>query len=131
MNNLFITAASAVLALSCADPAAAKADFSGKTITIVIGFGAGGSYDAYSRLIADHIGAYLPGHPTVIVNNMPGGGGRRSEVYLATAAPKDGTVVSIVPDSIVLDSLEGDLPGKLTPARSHISAECLPPTMES
>jgi tripartite-type tricarboxylate transporter receptor subunit TctC len=49
----------------------------------------------------------------VIVNNMPGGGGRRSEVYLATAAPKDGTVISIVPDSTVLDSLEGNLPEKI------------------
>ena len=96
-------------------PALANVDFSGKTVTIVVGFGAGGGYDAYARLAASHLGNFLPGHPSVIVDNMPGGGGRRAEAYLATVAPKDGTVISIVPNTIGLDSLEGLLP-------HHVSA---------
>ncbi|MCP4383221.1 MAG: hypothetical protein GY798_17690 [Hyphomicrobiales bacterium] len=48
---------------------AADVDFSGKTITMVVGFGAGGGYDAYGRLAADHIGRFLPGNPTIVVEN--------------------------------------------------------------
>ena len=96
-------------------PSVTRADdaFAGKTITIVVGYAAGGGYDAYARLAADHLGKFLPGHPAVIVENMEGGGGRRSEVFLATAAPKDGTVMSIVPNSFAADSaqklIEGDV----------------------
>jgi len=80
--------------------------FASKTITIVVGYGPGGGYDAYARLAADHLGKFLPGHPAVVVENMEGGGGRRSEVFLATAAPKDGSVISLVPDSFASDSAQ-------------------------
>jgi tripartite-type tricarboxylate transporter receptor subunit TctC len=102
------------LALAQTAPASAEADFAGKTITIVVGFGAGGGYDAYARLAADHLGAFLPGRPTVIVDNMTGGGGRKSEAYLATAAPTDGTVISLMPNTTPLDSLEGGFTGAVT-----------------
>lgn len=84
----------------------AEEAFSGKTITIVVGYAAGGGYDAYARLAADHLGKFLPGKPAVIVENMEGGGGRRSEVFLASAAAKDGTVISIVPNSFASDSAQ-------------------------
>src|SRR5712692_6936197 len=48
--------------------------YRGKTIRIVVGFPPGGGYDTYARAIARHLGQYLPGNPTVIVDNMPGAG---------------------------------------------------------
>ena len=48
--------------------------YSGKTIRIVVGFSAGGGYDAYARVIARHMGKYIPGNPGIIVENMAGAG---------------------------------------------------------
>ncbi len=96
-------------------PARAEADFSGKTVTIVVGFGAGGGYHAYGQLAADHLGRFLPGNPTVIVEEMPGGSGRRSLVYMATAAPKDGTAITIPPANFAVDALRGEDAGTVDP----------------
>ena len=101
--------------LASNDVARAEADFSGRTVSIVVGFGAGGGYDAFARLTADHIGRFLPGNPTVIVENMPGGSGRRSLVYMATAAPKDGTVITIPPANFAVDALRGEDAGIVDP----------------
>ncbi len=98
-----------------ADNARAEVDFAGETITIVVGFGAGGGYDAFGRLAADHLGAFLPGNPAVIVENMPGGSGRRSLVYMATAAPKDGTAITIPPANLAIDALRGEDAGTVDP----------------
>ena len=65
----------------------------GKTIRIVVGAAAGGGYDAYSRLIARHIGKYIPGNPNVIVENMPGAGFIIAANHVYSAAPSDGTVI--------------------------------------
>jgi len=94
--------------LAVSDPARAEVDFSGRTISIVVGFGAGGGYDALGRLAADHLGQFLPGKPTVIVENMPGGGGRRALVYMAKVAPRDGTVITIPTSNFAVDALMGD-----------------------
>src|SRR5215475_7053654 len=48
--------------------------FDGKTVRIVVGFSAGGGFDAYARAIARHLGKHVPGMPTIIVENMPGAG---------------------------------------------------------
>jgi tripartite-type tricarboxylate transporter receptor subunit TctC len=71
------------------------ADFyRGKQINLVVGYGPGGGYDIYGRLIARHLGRYVPGNPAVVVQNMPGAGSLRAVNYLANAAPKDGTVIA-------------------------------------
>ena len=48
--------------------------FAGKTVSVIVGFGSGGGYDMWGRLIARHIGRHLPGKPSVIAQNMPGAG---------------------------------------------------------
>ena len=58
-----------------AGPLAASDFYRGKTVSIIVGSGAGGGFDTTARLVARHIGAHIPGSPTVIVVNMPGGGG--------------------------------------------------------
>src|SRR5206468_4212689 len=59
--------------------------FKGMTINIDVGFGPGGGYDLYARVLARHLGKYLPGNPTVIVRSMPGGGSLRVANYIYSA----------------------------------------------
>src|SRR5438445_402876 len=60
---------------AAAPPVEGVADFyRGKTVRIVVGFPPGGGYDTYARAIARHLGQYVPGNPTIIVDNMPGAG---------------------------------------------------------
>jgi tripartite-type tricarboxylate transporter receptor subunit TctC len=71
------------------------ADFyKGRTVTIYIGYTAGGGYDSYARLLARHLGDHLPGHPTIVPQNMPGAGSLRSVNYLYNLAPKDGSAIA-------------------------------------
>jgi tripartite-type tricarboxylate transporter receptor subunit TctC len=71
--------------------------FRGKReLNLITSGAAGGGYDSYSRLMARHMAKYLPGNPTIIVNNMPGGGGIRAANFLYNIAPKDGTVLALI-----------------------------------
>lgn len=99
----------ALFASLCA-PKAHAADgnfYAGKTVSILVGYEAGGGYDLYARLAAQFLASYLPGHPSVIVQNMPGAGGLKAARYLLDAAPKDGTVLGIPSQTIAFDSLLG------------------------
>jgi tripartite-type tricarboxylate transporter receptor subunit TctC len=82
--------------------------YTGKTIDLVIGYSAGGGYDAYARLIARHLGNHLPGKPTIVPRNMPGGGGRVVGGFMANVAPKDGTVLAMADQSLPLQQAMAD-----------------------
>src|SRR5580692_6814462 len=84
-----------IVALAPPAPAAAQDFYKGKTLTIVVGFSAGGGFDLNARLLARHIGRHIPGNPDVIVQNMPGAATIKSVLYLDTTAPRDGTVITI------------------------------------
>ena len=87
-------------------PAARSDDyFKGKTFTIVVGFSPAGGYDNYARVLARYIGKYISGHPTVIVQNMPGAGSLTSVRYLDLTAPKDGTAMTIFNPGLVTQSI--------------------------
>jgi tripartite-type tricarboxylate transporter receptor subunit TctC len=86
-----------------AQPAAEP--FAGKTVTLLIGFGAGGGYDLWGRLVARHIGRNLPGNPTVVPQNMPGAGSYVAASHIYVAAPKDGTVFGIIARDAALGPL--------------------------
>jgi tripartite-type tricarboxylate transporter receptor subunit TctC len=75
-------------------PAVAQDFYKGKTLTIIVGFTPGGGFDLNARLLARYIGNYIPGAPTVIVQNMPGAGSLTSVRHLQAVAPKDGTVIT-------------------------------------
>lgn len=80
----------------------AKDFYKNKTITITTGTGAGGSFTVHARLFSKYFRKHVPGNPTVIVQAMPGGGGTRVASYMANAAPKDGTYISMpLPGSIL------------------------------
>jgi tripartite-type tricarboxylate transporter receptor subunit TctC len=106
-QNSFLTAFSAAaLAFGVAVPAASAADFAGKTVTVIVPSGSGGTFHIYGQIFARHIGKHLPGNPTVVVQNRPGAGGVKAANYAANAAPADGTVMSeINPGSVVVPLL--------------------------
>ena len=84
----------------------AIADFyNGKTVRIIVGFSAGGGYDAYSRLIGRHLNKHIPGNPNVLVDNMTGAGSIIAANYINNAAPKDGTVIGNISGQIILEQL--------------------------
>lgn len=86
-------------------PARAQDFYKGKTFTIVVGFSPAGGFDSYARVLARYFGKYIPGHPTVIVQNMPGAGSLTSVRYLDFTAPKDGTVMTIFNPGLVTQSI--------------------------
>jgi tripartite-type tricarboxylate transporter receptor subunit TctC len=82
-------------------PASAQENFfAGKTIRIIVGTGSGGGYDGAARLTARYLGKYIPGNPGFVVENMPGASGIKATNYLYAAAPKDGTVIATVNNSM-------------------------------
>jgi len=82
----------AALAISSAQAAGVEDFYKGKTVSLIIGYSVGGGYDLYGRLLARHIGKYIPGNPTIVPQNMTGAGSFRAASYLYAAAPKDGSV---------------------------------------
>jgi tripartite-type tricarboxylate transporter receptor subunit TctC len=70
--------------------------YRGKTVTIYAGTSVGGGYDTYARALARFIGRHIPGQPAVVAGNMPGGTGLKLANWLATVAPKDGTVLALL-----------------------------------
>jgi tripartite-type tricarboxylate transporter receptor subunit TctC len=91
-----------------ANAAAAEQDyFRGKTIRIVVGFAAGGGFDAYARIIARHMGRHIQGNPAMLVDNMTGAGSRVAANYLFRA-PADGLVIGNFIGSLVLQQIMGD-----------------------
>lgn len=101
------TSFSAQPAKSSFDEKAVAGFYQGKTVRIVVGFSAGGGYDQYSRLIARHLSKYIPGNPSVIVDNMPGVGSIIAANHVFNAAPKDGTIIGNISGPIVLEQLFG------------------------
>jgi tripartite-type tricarboxylate transporter receptor subunit TctC len=85
---------------------AETADFyRGKTISNIVGFGPGGGYDLYARLVAKHLGRHIPGNPGFVVRNMPGAGSRIAGNFLSSVAAQDGTFLGFLSSAIVLDQL--------------------------
>ncbi|HSC94198.1 MAG TPA: tripartite tricarboxylate transporter substrate-binding protein [Burkholderiales bacterium] len=81
------------------------ASFEGKTITIVVGFKAGGGYDRVARVLARHIPKYLPGNPNVIVQNMPGANSITAANHVYAVAKPDGLTIGTFNRNLILAQL--------------------------
>jgi tripartite-type tricarboxylate transporter receptor subunit TctC len=79
--------------------------YKGHSISMIIGFGVGGGYDLYGRLISRFMGKYLPGNPGIIPQNMTGAGSLRAVNYLYSIAPKDGSAIGTFSRTLVLAPL--------------------------
>jgi tripartite-type tricarboxylate transporter receptor subunit TctC len=74
--------------------------YRGKTVTILIGHPAGGSYDLYARLAAGQLGRFIPGHPQIQVQSRPGGSGAGAVQFLYSYGPRDGTMLGLFAETI-------------------------------
>ena len=105
-----------ILAALCfaAAPAARAEDvaefFRGRQIQLIVGYGPGGGYDLYARLLAKHLGAFVPGSPSIVVQNMPGAGSLRAAGYMQSVAPRDGTVIAALDRQAPLAAVLGGNP---------------------
>lgn len=112
-NSFSLTSASgrfvcalAVLCLTATlSPARADDFYKGKTVSFIIGYNPGGTYDTYSRLIAAHLPRYLPGRPTIVPRNMPGVGGLKAASFLFHQAPRDGTAIGMTSQAVALEQV--------------------------
>lgn len=93
----------AATGLACSARAEDVAEFyAGKRINLIVGYGTGGGFDVYARLLARHMPRFIPGAPSIIVQNMPGAGSLVAVNYLYNVAPKDGTTIGHFGRNIVL-----------------------------
>lgn len=95
------------LALGTLDVSAQEAYYQGKVVKMVLGHSPGGGYDAYTRLIGRHIGKYLPGNPSVVVENMPGAGSMISANYNYNVAKPDGLTIGHFSGGLIAQQLLG------------------------
>src|SRR4051794_33442175 len=101
-----------------AAPASAQApSLAGKNVTMVIGFGPGGGYDLWGRVVGRHIGKHLPGNPSVVPQNMPGAGSYNAASNIYNIAPKDGTVMGIIARDAALGPITGATGARFDPTK--------------
>ncbi len=91
--------------------------YSGKTVTFIVGYGAGASYDSGARLIGRYLGKYIPGKPNVVIQNMPGAGSMVAANQLYNASAKDGTVIGMFGRGLYLEALFGNPAVKFDPVK--------------
>jgi tripartite-type tricarboxylate transporter receptor subunit TctC len=104
--------------MGAVQPAGAADDFyKGKTITFFVGFSPGGGYDGYARLLARFMPTYIPGSPTMIVQNMEGAGSMRAANHIYNVAPKDGTMIAAVNATLLMYQLLGGKGAQYDPAK--------------
>ena len=103
-----VLAVAAVTILSAPSASAQTGpSLAGRTVQVIVGFGPGGGFDLWGRLVARHIGRHLSGNPTVVVHNMPGAGGFIAANNIYNVAPKDGTAMALVASSTPLGPIFG------------------------
>lgn len=113
-----LMACAAAAALAAIGPASAQApSLAGRNVQMLIGFGPGGGYDLWGRVVARHIGAHLPGNPSVVPQNMPGAGSFVAANNIYNLAPKDGTVMGIIARDAALGPITGASGARFDPTR--------------
>src|SRR6516162_1884534 len=118
LMSLVPNVAAAILALGAAGQAQSPADFyKGKNVDLTIGYSAGGGYDVYARLLARHMGRFIPGNPAIVPKNMPGAGSLVLANWLYNVAPKDGTAFGTIGRGTAFDPLLGSTKAQFDAAK--------------
>jgi tripartite-type tricarboxylate transporter receptor subunit TctC len=81
--------------------------YKGRQINLIVGYGPGGGYDLTARLLARHLGRFIPGNPSIVVQNLVGAGSLRAANFLYSAAPKDGATIALFGSDIPMIALVG------------------------
>ena len=116
-SALFASAAIGMLASGQAQADAVADFYKGKTITVFIGYGPGGGYDAYGRTVARHMGKHIPGNPNMIAKNRPGAGSLILANEVGKTLRKDGTAIAIIGRAQVLEPLYGNKKATFDPRK--------------
>jgi tripartite-type tricarboxylate transporter receptor subunit TctC len=98
---------SLVALVALAPRVGAQAFYEGKTVRIIVGLAAGGGFDTYARLVARHLGRYIPGAPTVIVENMVGAGSLIAANHMYRVAKPDGLTIGNFDGALILSQILG------------------------
>jgi tripartite-type tricarboxylate transporter receptor subunit TctC len=94
----------ALILISATTVAHAEGDFyKSKEIKLIISATVGGGYDVYARTLAKHLGEHIPGNPTITPQNMPAAGGIAAANYLYNVAPRDGTVICLLQNTVAFE----------------------------
>jgi len=104
--------ASAVIAATAARAADPLAFYSGRNINLIEGFNVGGGADLYTRIIAKHLPGHVPGHPDIVVHNMPGAGSMNAANHVFNVSPKDGSEIGLFAGNIAVDPVIGGVPSQ-------------------
>jgi len=98
-------AAIALAGMFGATAEAQSVSYKGRTVTVLIGYGFGGTYGKYSRIMAKHLKRFIPGNPTIVVQSMSGAGGIKATNYAANVMPANGMNFLVPPDASVVSQL--------------------------
>lgn len=113
--------AALIAGLACIAPPAEAEDvaafFHNRTVTVYAGAEAGSGYDGYARLVARHIGKYIPGQPSVVVQNIPAASGLAEANYLYNEAPRDGTAFGVITNNMTVEPLIGNKNARFDPSK--------------
>ncbi len=107
MRHLLLTAGAVIICAFSAQAQNPEQFYTGKQIKFIIRSHPGGGYDQYARFLGRHMGRHIPGKPSIVPVNMPGGGGIVSANYVAHVAPKDGTILTMVSQGLPVDQALG------------------------
>jgi tripartite-type tricarboxylate transporter receptor subunit TctC len=127
LGILVLLVGAAKLAIPTQALAQPVADFyRGKNVNLMIGVNVGGSYDRDARLVARYLGSHLPGNPTIVPQNMIGGGGMVMANFLQTIAPRDGSTIGMIPNTLVVNQLVGMAAARYDMGKFHWIGSIMP-----
>ncbi len=112
LTALLCAFALGLFSVGCARADDVAAFYNGKSLNLIAGFNVGGGADIYARLIARYLGNHVPGHPSVIVHNMPGAGSISAANHVFNVSVRDGSELGLFAGSIVVDPIIGGVPSQ-------------------
>ena len=96
------------VAADCRDAQPVEQFYKGRQVTMVVGTAPGGINDISARFVARHLGQYIPGNPTIVVQNQPGAGGIASANRLYNVFERDGSVIAKLERAVPMLAIQGD-----------------------
>ena len=116
-RHLLQTLAGGAVALASGSAHAQSVEsfYKGKTITLFVATSPGGNYDLNGRLVSRHLGRFIPGNPSIVVQNVPGAGGLLMANRLANTIERDGLTISIMERGTPQTAYEGDVNARFDP----------------
>ena len=106
-----LAALASIAACNSIEGGASSTSFGGSKLRILVGFQTGGPYDVHARVLARHLGRHLPGHPDVIIENMPGASGAIATRHLATKTTADGLTIGLLSQIGAAELVESNVLG--------------------